>query len=339
MDQRFETVWIWHAMLVAVLCLTLAAPASGDSLRVPTESGSSQPTLLHHAAKSGNVDAIRSQLDQGANINAKDSEFGLLHGRTPLHYAAKHGKVGAIRVLIEHGANVNAMDSTPFGEGTALHDAAVFGHVEAINVLLSNGAKVNARSKSGQTPLHLAAIYNHAGVVTALVEQGASIDATSNIDWTPLYNAATAGHVEVVKVLVSHGANVNSVDSVLGGGHTPLHYAARGPLHDAARGRRDEGYYVKVIELLIEHGANVNARSRNGIVPLHWSAVYGRVEAVKILLKYGANTKGAVEAARLGMAKTEDSIRPYKDIIRLLQSDPARPRRREGTQGSDVQKI
>ena len=98
------------------------------------------------AAKTGNTEAVRKHLTAGADVNARDSKFGV----TPLSWAAFVGEVGIAELLIQSGADVNA---TNRDRGTALHGAAFFGKVEVAELLIGKGADTNARHESGDIPL------------------------------------------------------------------------------------------------------------------------------------------------------------------------------------------
>jgi hypothetical protein len=52
------------------------------------------------AARSGELDALRSLLAEGADVDAADEQ-----GWTPLNYAAGRGDAEAVRLLLEHGAD------------------------------------------------------------------------------------------------------------------------------------------------------------------------------------------------------------------------------------------
>jgi len=60
------------------------------------------PPALVSSAKNGDLVELKILLDQGANVNAKDS-FGM----TPLHWAALIGKVKVAWTLIDRGEEVN----------------------------------------------------------------------------------------------------------------------------------------------------------------------------------------------------------------------------------------
>jgi len=68
--------------------------------------GPSAPEIsIHDAARTGNIQAVKQHLADGAEVNAKSSG-----GRTPLHWAANRGHEEVAELLIAKGAEVNAMD-------------------------------------------------------------------------------------------------------------------------------------------------------------------------------------------------------------------------------------
>ncbi|MYK06259.1 MAG: ankyrin repeat domain-containing protein, partial [Synechococcus sp. SB0670_bin_20] len=62
-------------------------------------------TLLHQAAKEGQVEAVKVLIEAGARLDVKDKQ-----GSTPMHQAAKEGQVEAVKVLIGAGARLNLKD-------------------------------------------------------------------------------------------------------------------------------------------------------------------------------------------------------------------------------------
>lgn len=115
-----------------------------------------QMTALHEAVLQGNVAAIKTLLDAGADVNAKNEK-----NRTPLHVAAQRTRVAAIEALLAGGAEIHAKDQ--YGE-TPLHSAVVNeigtcgGSPDAVRLLLNAGADLNAMDKAGRTPLFWAEV-------------------------------------------------------------------------------------------------------------------------------------------------------------------------------------
>lgn len=114
------------------------------------------------------------------------------------------------------------------------------------------------------------------GTLDAL-KKGANIN-TRERGFTPLHWAAQEGHLSVVRALLVGGARVN-VRGTDDSDVTPLHQAI-GEQHG------------RVAFLLIKSGADVNAFSQfNQSTPLHTCCAYGYLRGVKLLLKYGADTR------------------------------------------------
>jgi ankyrin repeat protein len=136
--------------------------------------------------------------------------------------------------------------------GAALVDAALNGNLACVRKLLSSGAPPN-------------------GDVVIL--------GSKTKDHTPLVAAAQAGSAPVMKALLEAGANPNlralagpKPDDI---GLPPLVAAVSSSLGGAAQD-------------LISRGADVNAADGTGMTSLHWAAVEGNLELVRLLVEKGA---------------------------------------------------
>jgi uncharacterized protein len=89
-------------------------------------------TPLMANASQGNVTAIKTLIEQGAAVDAKDE-----NGRTALMYAVEQNRTGAAQTLLARGVNVNAKDK--FGM-TSLKKAKQFGYKDTIELLKRAGA-------------------------------------------------------------------------------------------------------------------------------------------------------------------------------------------------------
>ena len=122
--------------------------------------------------------------------------------------------------------------------------------------------------------------------------------------------------MKAVNALLAAGVDVTAKYK---DGLTPLHVAEEGtPLHLAA-----VSDHAGVVEALLAAGGDVNAKDEMGWTPLHWAAVRGQAGATKALIaggaKVNARTEGKLtplDAARLGMEETEESVKPFQEVIR-----------------------
>ena len=248
---------------------------------------------LWHAARIGDLPAMKRYIAEGADVNAPDDDLNIL----PLAWSVLHGQTEAARLLIENGADVNMKDDKG---STPLHGAAVFGRADVAKLLIENGATLQVRNDDGATPtdsLHLdwrttTFIGGMVGVEVkdeiAVMQAGRkeiaklfgtdtdnTFDKTSAFQPQALSGAAFTGDIKSLKQALANKADPNTRDPQ--SGSTLLATAA-------LMG------HTKVVALLLEHGADVNARSRDGATPLHSAAFLGRIETVKLLLESGADT-------------------------------------------------
>ncbi|KAJ0111144.1 hypothetical protein Patl1_01128 [Pistacia atlantica] len=244
--------------------------------------------LLKSAVVSGNETLVTNLIDNGADVNYKDSD-----GRSMISLAVKRGHSDVVKLLIASGCK--ASDSIVH----VLHDAAAMNRVDLMEVLISafgNTIDVNSVDSSGRTPIHIAASKGHAQVIqfcASLAEaQTVVFDKTGS---TPLHLAAENGHLEAVKCLLDCSEYVKYILNKEGktaftvaveNGHTHLYDLLQlgDVLQRAARVEDIHG-----LKSCLAEGAKVNGRDQNGWTPLHRAAFKGKIESVKLLLNHGAN--------------------------------------------------
>jgi len=162
---------------------------------------------IRSAVRVGHIEAVKQHLAAGADVNAKNGEWGY----TLLHSAVDEGHKEVAELLIANGADVNAK----WGEWdqlTPLGKAAQGGHKEIIELLIANGADVNAKDFFGYTPLDWA---NDKETADLLRKHGGKRGS--------IHAAVFHGDIEAVKELLAAGANVNARERDTG--RTPLDFA------------------------------------------------------------------------------------------------------------------
>jgi len=111
-------------------------------------------TVLHFAAKAGNVDSITQLLDWGLDLN--DPETGS-QDRNPLHMAIEEQEENAVTLLLNRGADPNAVQQSGW---RPLMQACKNGNLMICQALIKAGAKTEGKEKcspQGWTALHIAA--------------------------------------------------------------------------------------------------------------------------------------------------------------------------------------
>ena len=158
---------------------------------------------LLDATKRGDVAAVRSLLNEGADPNAAQGD-----GLSALHLAAQQGNLEVAEILLGAGANIEA--ETRIGAYTPLHVASGRAHTPVVRALLDAGANTGAvSSTTGATALHLAAkALNGESTVKLLLEKRALVNAREfQGGQTALMLAAAYGRTGSVRELLSHGAD------------------------------------------------------------------------------------------------------------------------------------
>ena len=171
--------------------------------------GAPADTPVADAAMSGDIDAVRSLLKEGMDVNAAQGD-----GMTALHWAAFKDEVEMARMLTYAGANVES--STRINAMTPLVLAARNGSGAMVQALLESGANANGSMTTGTTPLMFAAAAGSVDAVEALLDGGADANATENAQGqTPLMFAASFNRDAVIRVLADRGAEVGSTTKVV----------------------------------------------------------------------------------------------------------------------------
>ncbi|GBN84991.1 hypothetical protein AVEN_151433-1, partial [Araneus ventricosus] len=168
-------------------------------------------------------------------------------------------------------------------------------NLEELCEFFAGGGDPNHNVVGDNTLLHIAAqSYKlNEKVVQKLINAGADIDLSTNVGHTPLQFAVMSRNCGAVQALIKAGAQINVQNSF---GRTALHYAVktchprRQPPHfhrmHAVRCTRDKW----ILKRLLDHdNTNINPVDSEGETPLMWAVKYEYLNAVKTLLKSGAN--------------------------------------------------
>ena len=273
------------------------------------------PLLL--AARGGHKDVAELLINKGADVNGKDNS-----GYTPLSWAIWNEDREMIKLLVTNGADVNFVteDDWPF-----LHYLTWNNDRELVELFLTHGAKLNVKDNSGRTEFHIAVSRGNRDLARFLVSKGATAP--------ELYLAACLGDLARVKSLVEEGVDVDTKDEV---GWTSLYWAAsmaeeevadfligkgasidvrtnnnRTPLHQAATAGA-----AKLTSLLISKGADSNARDEGNSTPLHSAAAGGHKNVVELLITNGAEVNAKDKSGDTPLHKAATA--GHADVVEVL---------------------
>jgi ankyrin repeat protein len=254
-------------------------------------------TALYAAAASADPAMTVKLLAAGADGNAH-----LVSGETPLMEAALRGHLATVKALLEGGADPNAHETS--GGQTALMWALSERHSAVVEELIKHKADVNLASKSGSTPLMFAAQGSLKSARALLAAGARPNDVHPDTGQTALIIASTMGNTDIVAALLDNGADPNIKDANT---FTALHAAVRDSDYGVDHASRVAA--AATVKVLLAHGADPNARLNQkkqtvralnevafqGATPLDLAAEVNSLDAIKELVKGGADPKIATE--------------------------------------------
>ncbi|MCF6764536.1 ankyrin repeat domain-containing protein [Thiotrichales bacterium 19S3-7] len=159
------------------------------------------------AAKDGNLNAVKTLIASGININAANDD-----GITALWVAAFSGHLDIVDYLYKNGA---ILSKSTAHKTSPLWTAANNGHVHVVKYLHAQGANIDEANSDDISPLLAASNGGHLDVVKYLCENKANVNKLNEtIGITPLLDATFGNNLEIIKCLCEHGANVNLSDKM-----------------------------------------------------------------------------------------------------------------------------
>lgn len=231
--------------------------------------------ILLESASRGNHERIKKilALDLSVDINAKNKK-----GETALYMAARSGMIETVKVLIRKGADPdiqNKAGHTPLLAALRTSSTSseyMFRISQVARFLIMKGTSLSFRDPYNRTYLMIASESGRESVITCLLSQpDIEIDGRDRQGLTALMFAVRSKKYETAKALVAAGAKLYLRDNL---GKTALHYAA---------------ISADITAMLLDQGAPIEATDRRGFTPMMQAVEYGNPDAVRVLLKRGAD--------------------------------------------------
>lgn len=252
-------------------------------------------TVLMLAARTGVVPIAELLLAHGANVNVSEQ----WRGQTPLMWAAASNHAGMTRLLLEHGADVSVRaEATDWGSQ------------------ITSEPRAQYRPTGGLTALLYAARTGCLDCVQAILDAGADIDKPTPDAVTPLMVAIDNLRFDTAKLLLEEGANPHLWDWW---GRTALYIAIdMNSFQGMSQSRRSaqggeastETTALDIARMLLDAGVNpdpqlnfhrpgrggnsgrfVDDHLTTGATPLLRAANSHDVDAIRLLLEYGADVE------------------------------------------------
>lgn len=162
------------------------------------------------AAAVGDAQAVKSALDAGAAVEARDSRE-----RTALLLAVTGDHIEAAKVLVSAGADPDALD--------AQHDTpwlvtGVTGSVAMVDVLWPARPDINGIvNRYGGISVIPASERGHVDYVRKVTQLGINVNHVNNLGWTALLECVILGdgsqrYQEIAQILVDAGTDVSIID-------------------------------------------------------------------------------------------------------------------------------
>ena len=152
-----------------------------------------------YAAENGQLESLKFLLNQGAEVNAKDTKGNSLLAKAVAYPAC-------VDYLITLGADINVTDN----DGTsALMKAVAGGYKRSVKILLNGKPFINTRNRYGFTALIQAAKSRRIICTKLLLDCSAEVNRVDKSGYSALVHAAAKQSVDCVKLLLSAGAVID----------------------------------------------------------------------------------------------------------------------------------
>jgi uncharacterized protein len=222
-----------------------------------------------------------------------------------LIYFIENGNLNAVKTLIECGANINLIDSRY--DWNYLTLAAYYGHKEIINFFLQEGVDPTLPDKTGKSALGNAAFYKKTQVVQTLVAFFQTNGALfPNYITNALNLYIEQGNFEEINMLLANDANPSLADvngvtplrfAVEHNKEDAIkilvdHFNANNEHHFVTK---ELNTFIKeknspAVELLLKNGANPSVADESGVTPLVAAADCNNADAAKKLINLYKNS-------------------------------------------------
>ncbi|MFJ7685705.1 ankyrin repeat domain-containing protein [Peribacillus butanolivorans] len=207
-------MWRWLTIIIVGIILLQGCFSDNDAdpntqekeIRVEIDMNEQ----LIQAAERKETETIKRLIEEGVDINTKDSE-----GRTATMIATYNNDVETTKVLIKAGADVNIHDNM---KNNPFLYAGAEGYVEILKLTIQAGADPAMINRYGGTALIPASEHGHIDAIKELLTKtDIDVNHVNDLGWTALMEAIVLNNggerqQQAIQLLINHGADVNIPD-------------------------------------------------------------------------------------------------------------------------------
>ena len=238
-------------------------------------------SMLYDAAETGNLEIVKMLVEAGANVNRKTG------AGSPIKAALKNGHENVVDYLIQQGADTESRTTLAFGQRVDSSSTPIFSALESkrpelIRKMIDKDVDLTMIGDYGNTLLHAAVNSGLIEWVRYFIDKGLNLEAKNRWNQTALQLAVNSHQDEIVTLLLEHGASTAPPPMV-----SSFFYAITLRQNDVLERMLQEDR-AAANRFSQDHDGNLYDK-----MPLVVALEHGNIEAVELLIKYGASITGA----------------------------------------------
>lgn len=265
---------------------------------------------LYTAVINQNINLVKKLLDDGADINLKNSDdisyddtkltWYRIVAKTPVEASIYVGDLDILKLLMEYNPNIDALLELSVSEEKS----------EMLELLIRKGANFNfTKNKYGDkfVALKSACAKQNLKIVKILIENGADVNITGYEGQTALFDAieATRANKEIIRYLIKNGADIYKEDDK---GISPLIFA--------------QSNKKSLVKVLTEHVEVTLSKNQDSNIMENYQTLANKIleqnEVINKLKNEVKTIKNSDEYNKIG--ELELQISAFKETINLMDS-------------------
>ncbi|KAJ3538616.1 hypothetical protein NM208_g5829 [Fusarium decemcellulare] len=307
-------------------------------------------SVLHLAARSGDVESIRRLVENGANLEEPNS-----YNNTPLHMAAAFGSLDVVKCLLECGARSDALNET---DCTPLMVACSRARWEVMATLAQYCQSGMQTDSAGRSLLHILIQYTCAEDATPsdrifhwCLDKEVDLHRVNTLGWSAIHGLLITPKTVFLRSLLNRdacllqprrmapwsdelfGCDVKAIDTLAKRFRWLSPFMTKDEMHHLS-GLASRGSHslmcraacwgsIEAIENFIASGVDdLEHRCDDHGTPLNAAVLRLRIEVVKTLVRHGAQVPTQLSSLRdsnVSMANPEFVIRQWLFVGRYLE--------------------